>query len=79
VTDPDELVRLAQEFVMRVREVDPERNRSWLLGLSEEARWELLFVLAATVDPDVSPSVMLGWTFPLADAAAAVVRERFGG
>jgi hypothetical protein len=75
----DELVALASELVCRVRDVDPERNRTWLLSLPEQDRFDLLFVLAAMVDPGVPLPVLLGWTFPLADAANAVARERFGG
>jgi len=62
VTDPDRLIELAQELVMRVRDMDPERNRIWLLSLTEQERWGLLFVLAAMVDPEQPPSVLLGWT-----------------
>jgi len=47
---------------MRVRDMDPERNRIWLLSLTEQERWGLLFVLAAMVDPEQPPSVLLGWT-----------------
>lgn len=64
--DTDRLVQLASELVMRVREVDPERNRTWLLSLTGEERFALLFVLAAMVDPDVPLPVLLGWTNTLA-------------
>jgi hypothetical protein len=74
----DELVKLASELVCRVRDVDPERNRTWLMSLPAQDRFDLLFVLAAMVDPGVPLPVLLGWTFPLADAAAEVARERFG-
>lgn len=62
VVDTDRLVALASELVMRVREVDPERNRTWLASLTAEERFALLFVLAAMVDPDVPLPVLLGWT-----------------
>ena len=65
MTDNDRLVTLASELVMRVRDVDPERNRTWLLSLTPEERWGLLFTLAAMVDPDASLTVQLGWTWPL--------------
>lgn len=73
----EQLVQLASELVRRVRDVDPERNASWLASLSHQDRWDLLFVLAAMVDPNVPLNVTLGWTFPLADAAHEVAQERF--
>lgn len=69
--DGDRLVTLASELVMRVREVDPERNWAWLASLTPEERWGLLFTLAAMVDPDTPLPVALGWTFPLAPRDAA--------
>ena len=69
--DPDQLVTLASELVMRVREVDPERTRTWLLSLTDQQRWGLLFTLAAMVDPDTPLTVALGWTFPLAQEIKA--------
>jgi len=61
-----ELIALACELVNRVRDVDPERNGTWLKSV--EADWrDLLIVLAAMVDPSVPLPVTLGWTFPLAD------------
>ncbi|HEU4540388.1 MAG TPA: hypothetical protein VFR23_04615 [Jiangellaceae bacterium] len=74
----DELVRLASELVCRVRDVDPRRNEAWLMTLTNQDRWDLLFVLAAMVDPSVPLPVLLGWTFPLAEAADRVAAERFG-
>lgn len=73
----DELIRLASELVCRVRDVEPARNATWLASLSHGDRWDLLFVLAAMVDPSVPLNVSLGWTFPLADVASAVTAERF--
>ena len=61
-----ELIALACELVNRVRDVDPERNGSWLAGIEPDWR-DLLIVLAAMVDPSVPLPVALGWTFPLAD------------
>lgn len=61
----DELVTHALDLVERVREIDPERNRTWLLSLPIQDRFDLLFVLAAMVDPTATPNVLLGWTFPL--------------
>lgn len=61
-----ELTQMAMQMVGRVRDVDPERNRTWLLSLTDRDRWELLFVLAAMVDPTQPPSVLLGWTRLLA-------------
>lgn len=78
MTDRDELVALATQLVCRVRDVDPQRNHLWLSSLTNEQRYEMLFVLAAMVDPNAPVKVTLGWTFPLADAANDVARERFG-
>jgi hypothetical protein len=51
---------------MRVREVDPERNGTWLEA--HRADWrDLLIVLAAMVDPSTPLPVVLAWTWPLAD------------
>lgn len=66
-----QLVELASELVCRVRDIDPERNKTWLMSLTPEDRWDLLFVLAAMADPSVPLSVSLGWTFAFAE-------ERFG-
>lgn len=61
----EELIAKASELVMRVREVDPVRNSTWLDSV--EADWkDLLIVLAAMVDPNVPLPVALGWTFALA-------------
>jgi hypothetical protein len=61
-----ELIALASELVMRVREVDPERNGTWLEA--HRADWrDLLIVLAAMVDPSTPLPVVLAWTWPLAD------------
>ena len=55
-------IELACEMITRVHEVDPERNRTWLLSLTEAERFWLLFTLAAVVDPDAPLSKTLGWT-----------------
>jgi len=60
-----ELIGYACELISRVREVDPERNRTWLLSLTDRDRWDLLFVLAAMVDPTTPLPVALGWTWEL--------------
>ena len=60
------LVELACELINRVRDVEPERNGTWLESLTPRERWDLLFVLAAMVDPSVPLNVSLGWTFRLA-------------
>lgn len=57
-----ELVALASEAVMRVREVDPERNASWIASLSPTDQRDLIITLAAMVDPSVPLPVALGWT-----------------
>lgn len=64
----EELVKLASELVCRIRDIDPARNATWLASLSQEDRWDLLFVLAAMVDPNMPLSASLEWTFPLAEA-----------
>ena len=61
-----QLVELACELVNRVRDVDPQRNGTWLESLTAADRWDLLFTLAAMVDPSVPLSTTLGWTFRLA-------------
>jgi hypothetical protein len=61
-----QLISEASELVMRVREVDPERNGTWLESIKGDWR-DLLIVLAAMVDPSVPFPVALGWTFPLAE------------
>jgi hypothetical protein len=61
-----QLIALACELVNRVRDVDPERNGTWLEA--HRADWrDLLIVLAAMVDPTVPLPVALAWTWPLAD------------
>lgn len=57
-----ELVALASEAVMRVREVDPERNGAWIASLSPTDQRDLIITLAAMVDPSVPLPVALGWT-----------------
>lgn len=58
-------IELACELMARVREIDPERNRTWLLSLTDTERFWLLFTLAAMVDPDAPLSMTLGWTWKL--------------
>lgn len=60
------LIDLACQWVCRVHEIDPERNGTWLQSLSEQDRWELLFVLAAMVDPNSPLSKTLRWLEGLA-------------
>jgi hypothetical protein len=61
-----QLIAWACELVNRVREVEPERNRTWIAALSPTDQRDVLITLAAMVDPSVPLSVQLGWTFPLA-------------
>lgn len=61
-----ELIAHACELISRVRDVDPERNYTWLRSLTDQDRWELLFVLAAMVDPSTPLPVALAWTWELA-------------
>lgn len=61
-----QLIAWACELVNRVRDVDPERNRTWIASLTQTDRRDLLIVLAAMVDTSVPLPVALGWTFPLA-------------
>lgn len=58
------LVALACELIERVREVDPERNGTWLESIRPDWR-DLLIVVAAMVDPTVPLSTTLGWTWKL--------------
>jgi hypothetical protein len=58
------LLELACELINRVREVDPERNGTWLESIRPDWR-DLLVVLAAMVDPEAPMSTTLGWTFGL--------------
>lgn len=62
------LVNLACEWVCRVHDIDPERNATWLLSLSDEDRWSLLFVVAAMADPEAPLSTTLRWLEDLAGA-----------
>lgn len=57
-----QLIAWASELVMRVREVDPDRNDVFIASLSPTDRRDLLIVLAAMVDPSVPLPVALGWT-----------------
>ena len=61
----EHLIATASELVMRVREVDPERNGTWLESVKPDWR-DLLIVLAAMVDPNTPLPVALGWTYALA-------------
>lgn len=62
----DRMFDLACEWVCRVHDIDPERNASWLLHLSEQDRWELLFLLAAMVNPASPISNSRAWLESLA-------------
>ncbi len=63
-----QLIAWASELVMRVREVDPDRNDTFIASLSPTDQRDLLIVLAAMVDPSVPLPVALGWTDALAVA-----------
>lgn len=58
----DELARIAVELATRVRDVDPERNGTWLAAvLPEPGDWfRLCFVLATAVHQLAFPSVKQG-------------------
>lgn len=58
------LIELSCELIARVREIDPERNASWLESIRPDWR-DLLIVLAAMVDPNAPLSTTLGWTWTL--------------
>ena len=64
-TFEDRMVALASELVMRVRDVDPERNRVWMTSLTDREREALPYVLTAMVDPETPLGVALGWTYAL--------------
>ena len=55
------LISLSCELMYRVREVDPQRNATWLESIREDWR-DLLIILAALADPNVPMSTSLGWT-----------------
>jgi hypothetical protein len=64
--DPDDraedLAPIADELVRRIRTDDPRRLCSELLGrLDGWQLWALVCLLAAAVDPTVSPEVWWGW------------------
>lgn len=60
-----ELIALACELIARVRDVDPDRNGTWLESCRDDWR-DMLVVLAAMVDPSVPLPVALAWTWELA-------------
>lgn len=66
----NDLIAKASELIVRVRDVDPERNASWLESIRPDWR-DLLIVLAAMVDPSVPLESALGWTFQFADEEGA--------
>lgn len=59
----DELARIAVELAIRVRDVEPERNGTWLAAvLPEPGDWfRLCFVLAAAVPDDRSWRQLTAW------------------
>jgi len=59
----DDLARIAIELAMRVRDVDPERNGTWLAAvLPEPGDWfRLAFVLAAAIPDDRSWDHLTAW------------------
>ena len=59
-----QLIAEACELIDRVREVDPERNATWLESIRGDWR-DLLIVLAAMVDPSTPLNVTLAWTWEL--------------
>lgn len=61
---PDDLARIAIELAGRVRDVDAERNGTWLAAvLPEPGDWfRLAFVLAAAIPDDRSWSQLTAWT-----------------
>ena len=60
---PDDLARIAVELAIRVRDVEPERNGTWLAAvLPEPGDWfRLCFVLAAAVPDDRSWRQLTAW------------------
>ncbi len=76
------LIAEACELINRVRDVDPERNGTWLESIRGDWR-DLLIVLAAMVDPEVPVGRALAWTHVLAEErfgpVAELARERVGG
>lgn len=58
------LIELASELIVRVHEVDPARNATWLESVRPDWR-DMLIVLAAMVDPEATLATTLGWTFGL--------------
>lgn len=61
---PDDLARIAVELANRVRDIDPERNGTWLAAvLPEPGDWfRLCFVLAAAIPTDRSWRQLTAWT-----------------
>jgi len=64
--DEDQLERVAQELVLRVRDDEPDGNGRWLAAVTDEHdRWALLFILAAAVPDDRSWKHLTLWTYGL--------------
>jgi hypothetical protein len=60
---PDDLARIAVELATRVRDIDPERNGTWLAAvLPEPGDWfRLCFVLAAAIPDDRPWTHLTAW------------------
>ena len=63
IRSADDLARIAIELANRVRDVDPERNGTWLAAvIPEPGDWfRLCFVLAAAIPDDRPWSHLTAW------------------